>query len=201
MRQGADTPQRIRNEMSGIIAELERLTLLPSQWNSQIEMTPAARQAFGGKTFGCLIRIRADIAESEARWLTMIHEALHCFSEGRNADASLRYPGYEEGVVECLQMLLRQEILDALGINLAASFFVDRDANSAYTDYVNTLEAMRSALGVEEPRGFYLDLLATPLEQRWALLREQARQDSRWQNADFRNNWRQWERILSGEEY
>ena len=194
-------PQRIREEMRGVIAELERLTHLPSQWNNQIEITPTSNRAFGGKTFGCLIRIRADIATTEARWLTMIHEALHCFSTERSADASLRYPGYEEGVVESLQIVLRQEILDALTTPIPAPFCVDRDIKSAYTDYRNALEAMREALGLQEPRIFYLELLAAPLEQRWALLHERASHSVRWQEPDFRRNWRKWERILSGEEF
>ena len=79
----------------------------------------------------------------------MIHEALHCFSVGRSPDASLRYSGYEEGVVERLQMLLREEILDAPGVSLADTYFVDRDANGAYTDYVSALEAMRETLQAE----------------------------------------------------
>ena len=169
-----DLQQRTHIEISGIIAELERLTRLPSQWNNQVEITMPSNRAFGGKTFGCLIRIRGDIAASEARWPTMIHEALHCFSVGRSADASLRYPGYEEGAVEQLQILWRQEILDALDAQCAAAFLVDRDENSAYSAYTIALEAMRQALGIEEPSAFYLELLATPLEQRWALLHEKA---------------------------
>lgn len=74
---------------------------------------------------------------------------------------------------------------------------VDRDRNSAYTDYVEALEGMRGELTAES-EAFYIELLGTPLEQRWALLQERARQSPAWQNADFRKRWRKWERTLQG---
>jgi hypothetical protein len=119
--------QRIEAELLLITREIARLTGLPSQWNGRAEIVTAQNTAFGGKSFACLIRVRADIAESDLRWLTMLHEAFHCFSAERNPDASLAYSGYEEGVVEQCQRLFRQEILVLLGVAIDRQALVDRD--------------------------------------------------------------------------
>jgi hypothetical protein len=132
------------------------------------------------------------------RWPTLIHEAFHCFSVERNADASVRYRGYEEGVVEQLQRLFRSELLAYLGVIVAPEALIDRDAHSAYTDYIEALESMRTAIGTEQ-KAFYLELLTTPLEQRWALLRDRAEQNPRWADAAFRRQWRRWEQVLLNE--
>lgn len=179
-----------------IVKEVEGLTGLRSGWNHKVELIPSSNVAFGGKTFGCLIRLRADLAGTEHGWLTLIHEVLHSFSVGRSPDGSLNYAGYEEGVVESLQRLFRQEVLASLGIVVSPRSFVDRDLNSAYTDYVNALETMRLTLG-REPKGFYTSLLGTPLEQRASLLREQAEQYSLWSEPGFRRGWRKLERVLA----
>lgn len=192
--------RRLETSLHAIIAELERTTGLSSQWNGQIEVVSATDRAFGGKTFTCLIRIRSGVAANDLCWPTLLHEVFHCFSVGRNADATLNYPGYEEGVVEQCQRLFRAELLTLLGVEIASASLVDRDANSAYTEYVIALEAMRFALGEAESKTFYLDLLGMPLEQREAFLREQAQQSHHWHKADFRRQWRRWERVLRGED-
>lgn len=189
---------QLETTLRRIIKEIERLTQLPSQWNQKVEVISERNRAVGGKTFGCLIRLRADMVNTEHGWLTLIHEAFHSFSTERSPDASLSYPGYEEGVVEQLQRLFRQEILDALSVSLSPDTFVDRDTNCAYTVYTDALEAMREALS-QDSKAFYVSLLSTPLEQRWALLRKQAQQSASWSRRDFRRHWREWERVLLGE--
>lgn len=154
--------------------------------------------AFGGKTFSCVIRIRVDIASSALLWPTLLHEAFHSFSADRNPDASLRFSGYEEGVVEALQQVFRQELLTAVDAPIVPEAFVDRDRNSAYTDYCQALEAMRQALHMDV-KPFYLWLLETPLEHRWAVLRERGQRLPEWRDGSFRGTWRQWEGVLQGE--
>lgn len=193
-------PAAIEADLRRIVAELEQLTGLLSLWNQRVEVVLETSAAFGGKTFSCLIRIRADIAASDLRWPTLLHEAFHCFSVERSPDASLNFTGYEEGVVEQLQRLYRQELLDTLGVNIQPDAFVDRDANNAYTHYIDSLEGIRRAIG-EEAKPFYLRLLGTPLEQRWALLRTLGQEIPEWSNAAFRRRWKRWESILQGEDY
>ena len=190
--------QDIENAFAEMISRLTQITGLPSQWNGQVEIVHSAGRAFGGKTFNCLIRIRADIASQAVGWPTLIHEAFHCFSVERSPDASLTYPGYEEGVVEALQRLFREELLADMGIAAAPEAFLDRDNHSAYTDYIGALETMRGALEADAKQ-FYLSLLATPLEQRWAVLREQAQSLAEWQETRFRREWRQKEQVLEGD--
>ncbi len=187
--------QQLESELLIIITELTELTGLSSQWSGKVEVVQERNRAFGGKTFNCMIRIRADIAATELRWPVLLHEVLHCFSVERNADASLTYPGYEEGVVEQLQRLFRPSVLERLGVKVDTATFIDRDKHSAYTDYIAALEAMRELLDAE-PLPFYLQLLGTPLEQRWAELRDQIQQTQEWRSADTRRKWRDWERIL-----
>jgi len=182
-----------------ITDEIARLTELPSQWNGKVEIELMTNRAFGGKTFSCLIRIRADVAATDLRWPTLFHEAFHCFSVERNADATLAYIGYEEGVVEQLQRRFRRLLLDRLQVSVAEERFVDRDANSAYNDYIYALEQMRQELGDASPE-FYIGLLGTPLEQRWALMRERIMQATQWRRPDLRERWSRWEQVLCGNE-
>lgn len=182
--------------LHAIMANIERLTGLASHWNRRIELT--AGGAFGGKTFGCLIRIRANLIGTPQIWPTLLHEAFHCFSVERNADASLRYVGYEEGVVERMQYLFREELMATLGVQIDPDVLIDRDINTAYTEYVQALEAMRLALQFE-PKTFYIWLLSTPLEQRWALLRNEIQQKNVWRQVEFRRRWKDWEATLLGE--
>lgn len=138
------------------------------------------------------------MAQSDLLWPTLLHEIFHCFSVGRSPDASLEFSGYEEGTVEQLQCLFREEIIESLSVSVVSNVFVDRDTYGAYTDYVLALEAMRVTLSMEA-KPFYRWLIALPLEQRWAMLREQAEQLPDWTQPDFRRRWRQWERTLRGE--
>jgi hypothetical protein len=190
--------QQITDDLRAIVTEIERLTGMLSQWSGEVEIVTGQNRSRGGKTFACVVRIRADMVQTDLRWPILIHEAFHCFSVERNADASVSYLGYEEGVVEQLQPLFRSELLTHLGVTIAPEMFVDRDTDSAYTNYIAALESMRTALGTE-PKPFYLELLGTPLEQRWALLRERAARTSLWNDAVFRRRWREWEQILLDE--
>ena len=68
----------------------------------------------GKKRFSCDIQIQEALAKTEARWTTLIHESLHTFSSGYLREDYQAYRGWEEGVVEQLQRLLRFEVFHRL---------------------------------------------------------------------------------------
>ena len=77
--------------------------------------------------------------------------------------------GYEEGVVEMLQRLLRPRILTALTGEYRNELWAEGDADHAFNSYIAVLEEIRE-LRQQEKEEFYLLLLRTPLKERHALL-------------------------------
>jgi len=82
------------------------------------------------------------------------------------------FRGWEEGVVENLQRVLRPAILAELGVVVAEAIFSGAETDHEYTEYVQALEDIRKALG-EKKRAFYFDLLAVPLRDRRRVIFEQ----------------------------
>ena len=119
---------------------------------------PAIR---GAKPFRCDIVINAGIAGQDTRWRTLIHEMLHTFSAGYQPLDYTAFRGWEEGVVEQLQRLLRPGVLRALSLAVEEELFVAVEQSHDYAEYVEVLEKMRNALGVE-PLVFYRASLLYP---------------------------------------
>src|SRR5579862_3523590 len=105
--------EQIRAELESILPLVEELTGLVSRWSGVVELVSDA-EFRGKKRFSCLIQIDIDVARQQSRWTTLIHEALHCVSAGYIASDYREYPGWEEGVVEQMQRLIRPQILARL---------------------------------------------------------------------------------------
>lgn len=158
---------QVREELQGIVAVLQELTGLPSRWSGRVELVPDA-EFKGKKRFSCDIQIDAALAQREARWSTLIHEALHSLSAGYLRDDYQDYQGWEEGVVEQLQRLFRPNVLARMGIGVKTEQFQLLDAEHAYNEFVEALETLRELLNVSESekQGFYVRLLAVPIKNR-----------------------------------
>ena len=119
----------------------------------------------GAKPFRCDIVINVELSEQDERWRTLIHEMLHTFSEGYLPLDYVSFRGWEEGVVEQLQRLLRPGILAALGSVVEEKLFAFVEQNHDYSEYVEALEKMRDTLKIESV-AFYMRLLAVPIRDR-----------------------------------
>ena len=150
------------------------LTGLPTRWSGVVELVEGA-DFKGKKRSVCDIQLAANLAVQDARWTTLIHESLHAVSVGYNLSAYQSLPGWEEGVVEQAQRMLRDEILAQIGIVLPNTLLVGLDGDHRYNVYIQALETIRLSLDVSEER-FYLSLLATSLADRPAKTLMQARQ-------------------------
>ena len=129
----------------------------------------------GKKRPTCDIQLASGLVAQDTRWTTLIHESLHAVSAGYNLTAYQSAPGWEEGVVEQLQRLLRGDILAHIRIAIPSTVLADLDAQHRYNVYIRALEAVRVSRGLPE-RQFYLALLATPLADRPIKMLMQARQ-------------------------
>lgn len=160
---------QILEELQRLLPLVEELTGLPSHWSGVVELVPEA-EYLGLKPFSCAIRINAMLAQQDIRWATLLHELLHSCSAGYKRDDFQNWRGWEEGVVEQMQRLLRPEILQRLGVHLSPDLFAAIEAKHHFNPYIEALEEIRIALKGEgipdEPRTFYTNLLATPIRER-----------------------------------
>ena len=162
---GMDESQnRLQTELNALVAVIVRLAGLPSNWNGEVSLVPGANFK-GKKRFSCGIELDADLANQEARWSTLIHEALHSISVGYTASAYWELPGWEEGLIEQLQRLYRSAALEALKVSVDADIFLVMDAEHRYNRYIAALETLRVFLDAE-PLDFYLALLRMPIRER-----------------------------------
>lgn len=160
---------QIHAELQQITAIIEQITGLVSNWNGEVELVVNAGFK-GKKPFTCGIQIDAVLAAQEARWRTLIHESLHAVSVGYTRRDYMENVGWEEGVVEQLQRLLRSTILQQIGVPDAEKVFVAVEQDHAYNAYIQALESVRLAMGEEDAIAFYLALLRTPIRDRYASL-------------------------------
>jgi hypothetical protein len=160
---------QIAEELRRLLPHLEELTGLQSRWNGIVILVSDA-DYLGLKPFSCKIRLDAALAQQPTRWSTLIHELLHSCSAGYKRDDFQKLRGWEEGVVEQLQRLLRPELLMRLKVDLAPDVFALMEATHHFNPYIEALEEIRLALkgeGVPDaPREFYTNLLRTPMGER-----------------------------------
>lgn len=162
--QGSDPEVQVRAELEQIMPLVSTLTGLPTRWSGVVEIVETT-EFKGKKRFSCDIQIQASLARQEARWSTLIHESLHAHSTGYNGSDYRLYRGWEEGVVEGLQRLLRPAILFHLGVVVPQADLLEADRQHPFNDRVQALEAIRQWLAVAEIV-FYNQLLATPIARR-----------------------------------
>lgn len=162
--QGSDLTAKVRAELEQIMPLLSIYTGLPTRWSGVVELVPEA-DFKGKKRFTCDIQIDAALADQEVRWRTLIPECLHAHSAGYVRPDFLRFPGWEEGVVERLQRIFRPAILASLNVSVSEEVFSPPEASHAYNAYIEALENIRTMLAIPEVQ-FYQDLLATPIGTR-----------------------------------
>jgi hypothetical protein len=144
------------------------MTGLHSNWNGLVELVPNANFR-GKKPFTCEILIDEALVNEEVRWRTLIHEALHAFSTGYTQIDFMANRGWEEGVVEQLQRIIRASVLSHLGVSVDHALFIAIEEEHAFNIYIDALESIRGVLEIEaEP--FYLSLLKTPIKNRYSSL-------------------------------
>lgn len=161
---------QIHGELTRILPVISELTGLPSNWNGELSLVPESEWN-GVKLFSCGIVLNAPLMRQDLRWRTLIHEALHCVSVGYVRSAYELLRGWEEGVVEQMQRLLRPEALRRLGVSLDEQVFTSWEAKHEFNEYVLALEHIREGLGSQtEAREFYQELLSTPLQGRPGLV-------------------------------
>ena len=100
---------------------------------------------------------------------------LHACSAGYNRVDFEQSVGWEEGVVERLQRSLRAQIFAKLAVHVDADLLLQLDTGHPFNRYIEALEQVRITLGTEEPL-FYLELLRTPIKERYSFLLARALQ-------------------------
>ena len=155
----------------------------PSRWSGTLRLT-ADPDIHGAKPFGCDIVLNEKLIGDDARWRTLIHEMLHTFSAGYQVHDYQAFRGWEEGVVEFLQRLLRPAVLAQVAPTVNEEVFLRTEADHIYNDYIAALETLRKALKREESL-FYFRLLATPIRDRPAAILSQGRSLVREEDAAF----------------
>lgn len=144
-------------------------------WNSKLFLTDVDQASY--KSFECSIGLNRKLQNQDARWATHLHEILHAYSIGYSELSYEDHPGWEEGVVEQFQRLLRPLLIEALpprflGENQRGSqveVSIQRSKygkRHPYNHSIYSLEAIRNL--IEEPSEirFYTDLINTQLAER-----------------------------------
>jgi len=153
------------------IQVLEDILGRPSRWNGKAYLARSLSFAGAAHYDGSISVSELVYAEPNLRWRTMIHEALHTFSPSYTRLEYNAAQGWEEGVVEQMQRLLRPEVLAALGITVQEAILTNAEADHQYNAYIAFLEDLRLQLR-DVPFGFYRMLLSTPLPKRALVLRQ-----------------------------
>lgn len=164
MSRVGESADRIQRELELLQPVVEHLTGLRSRWNGQVELAtdPGFR---GKKLFSCAIVLDAALSEDPARWRTAIHEMLHAVSAGYTQADYLALVGWEEGVVEMLQRIVRPAVMAQMGVVVSEDVFRAVEVPHLFNRHITALEQMRTALGLPLLE-FYLALLRLPLRER-----------------------------------
>ena len=141
----------------------------PSRWTGQLEFTTNPFVSGIAHLDGRIEITYAVWSHPSFRWRTLIHEALHLFSPSYTKQQYSMARGWEEGVVEQTQRLLRQQVLGAVGIQLSEDVFRERDAQHEYNGYIEALEKLRALLNMESFE-FYTWLLSVALPERLSVM-------------------------------
>ncbi|MBV9851504.1 MAG: hypothetical protein JO250_17695 [Armatimonadetes bacterium] len=152
----------------------------------------------GQKTFDCSITLDAALASQDERWRTLIHEALHACSAGYVRDDFETFRGWEEGVVEKLQRLLRPQILARLGVNADDEVFRRAEDGHLYNRYLAALEDLQWLTGMSEQE-FYVDLLGVPIKARIGHVLSLANAMSGGRRAEFIRTFSKSNAVLKGD--
>lgn len=160
--------------LTNVTAAISSRIRLSSGWNGRAYLKPDLR------SYGITLPDRTVLIRTDAwnhpilRWRVLIHEALHCFSNS-DRNSYPEYKGWEEGVVEGLQRLMRQFVIQSLGFSVNEAQFRDIERDHPFNPYIESLQALTAPLGLSE-EAFYIWLLPIPLRLRpmrtWTRLRQ-----------------------------
>ena len=141
---------------------------LTSRWNGLVTLSEVTNHAGIMRPDGEIVLLQSIWEKGGApRYRTIIHETLHSFSQWTTPQYR-DGKGREEGVVENLQRLLRQQILGTIGVAIPESDFAVGDNTHPFNPYILELEKLRSLLAIYDA-AFYIELLKTPLPSRFDL--------------------------------
>lgn len=163
--------QEALETLTQVVGTLSELLGRPSRWTGSLELTDSLFSSGVAHLDGRIEITRAVWHQPTYRWRTVVHEALHLCSPPYTSHEYSLSRGWEEGVVEQMQRLLRQEVFRRMGIAMAEDAFAERDAAHEYNDYIRSLESLRQPLKMS-PLDFYAWLLATPLSSRLIATRD-----------------------------
>jgi len=158
-------------DLSRIIDGIVALTGLPTRWRGIVVVRGPDFGPSGQKHGWCGISLREDVlAVPESRWTTMIHEGLHSVSAAFSSNRlDLTNSRWEEAIVEQTQRLLRNDVLEALQVELDEAALAALDDSHRYNEYIRALEVQRAGSG-KGAREFYLQLLGLPPYERARIL-------------------------------
>ncbi len=162
---GISDEKVLRDQMARLVEVLERALGRTSRWTGEVFI--ASGYAFSGIAHydGSISLNEVVNADSDMRWRTMIHEALHTFSPTYMRSEYVAARGWEEGVVEQLQRLMRRKVLGTLRVLVSEKAIAAVEQDHPYNAYIASLEDLRVRLSESEDR-FYRILLATPVVDR-----------------------------------
>jgi len=163
----------LRLNLRQIIRALEDILGRPSRWNGNLALEREISYSGMAHYDGSISISELACADLNLRWRTLMREALHTFSPQYTRREFLMARGWEEGVVEQIQRLLRPQVVTALGLSLDELVLASVEANHSYNVFIALLEDLRHRLD-DAPLGFYKMLLATPVTERALLLRRSA---------------------------
>lgn len=157
--------QEALETLTQVVSALSELLGRPSRWAGSLELTDSLFSSGVAHLDGRIEITRAVWRQPPYRWRTVVHEAMHLYSPTYTSREYSLNRGWEEGVVEQMQRLLRQEVFQRIGVAMVEDAFAERDAAHEYNDYIRALEGLRRPLQMS-PLGFYAWLLKTPLPSR-----------------------------------
>ena len=111
-----------------IVDVLEGILGRPSRWNGQVSLVGSLNFAGAAHYSGSISISEIVYADVDLRWRTLIHEALHIFSPQYTRYEYNAVRGWEEGVVEQMQRLVRPQVLAALGVTVNEKVLLEVEA-------------------------------------------------------------------------
>ena len=160
--------QRTKSELAFVNQWLETFLRYPGMWNGELSLFTNEQPA-GTMNFDGSISLSLPLQQKEIRWATHLHEILHSYSKGYLPIPYNARPGWEEGVIEKLQRLLRPIMLEQRLDGKAIATAIEKaqlDATHPYNTYVNALEGLRHLVQEPDEFKFYTQLLRSPLADR-----------------------------------
>lgn len=175
--------KQVEDETRRLVLVVEEVTGLRSRWNGTVRIIDVATAAltsqtpfFAKKEWSCGITVVETTLNSERRWRSLLHEALHSVSVGLTEPDYHRFHLREEAIVEMLQRMYRPMLFRRLGLTIAESQFRAVEENWRYNRAIGALAQVAAERPDVPQRDFLEELLRTPLPDRPAYTFDWGRQ-------------------------